>query len=221
MKKAPWLSILISTVLLSACATSHIVQPLNKSQWQVGLEFGGPLIHQNQQTKITPLTAVNGAYGITQKVTGFASWYPSSYLNDVFQWDAGITQELLAPFSIRPGITYSGALNLFSTTRIDKVRVFPQLDINTYWLLPNEDFVYLGLSNWFDLSRQKAHGVSQENHWFTSLNLGYTKRFKPYAFTLEGRYLAPLHKPEENLVDFVNFHQRGATGLYFSVSRVF
>lgn len=214
--------IAVFLLVLSACSSSRIVQPLNQSQWQTTVSFGGPLIKDSQdQVKIVPLSSITGAYGITQSITGFASWHLGSYLKDVYHIDGGLTQELVPPFSIRPGITYSGMLNLFSSTDTGSTRLFPQLDVNAYWILPSEDFVYLGLSNWFELNQKRAHNADQEHHWFTSINAGYTKKYKPYSATLEARYLAPFKESREEIIHWLNVEDRGSIGLYLSFSRTF
>ena len=209
-------------LLLSACAGSRVVQPLNKSQWQASLSFGGPLLtNKDQQTEITPMSSISGAYGFTQAITGFSSWQIGSLQNEIYHFDAGFTHELIPPFSIRPGITYSGIANLLSESGSWKTRLYPQVDINAYWLLPNKDFFYTGMSNWFEFSSKKAHSQTQEHHWLTSFHIGYTKTIKQYSANLEAKYLAPFNQSEEQLIDFVNLGNRGAIGLYFSVSRKF
>lgn len=207
--------------MLPACSGSKIVQPLNKSQWQASASFGGPLISSNSNTEITPLGSLSAAYGFKQNITGFASWHWGSYLEKVDQYDVGYTQELLQPFSIIPGITYTAQANLFFKSGFENFKFYPQLDINAYWILPNKDFVYTGMSNWFELSQKKAHNQTQEHHWLPGLHAGYSKYLGIYSANLEMKYLMPLQKDESKLINFINLNNRGALALFFSVSRSF
>lgn len=214
-------SLLTITLLLSACAGSRIVQPLNKSQWQASMSFGGPLLKNKQdQTEITPLSSVSVAYGVKQSLTAFGSWNAGSYyLKDIYHFDAGFTHEIVQPFYVRPGITYSGIINTFTGKGGSKF--YPQLDINSYWLFPNKDFIYVGMSNWFELSADKAHGQAQNDQWLNAFHLGYNKNIGAYSANLETKYIAPFATSEENVIEFVNIGNKGATGIYLSFSRKF
>ena len=213
--------LLILCILLPACSGSRIVQPLNKSDWQVSANFGGPLISNDNKTEITPLSSITGAYGFRQNITGFASWQWGSFLYDNYHFDFGYTHEILQPFSIQPGITYTVQANIIYKEAFSNFKLYPQVDINAYWILPNKDFIYTGFSNWFELSQTKAHGVNQENFWIPNLHAGYTKFLDKYSAGIEIKYIAPFETESKNLVEFVNIGDKGAIGVYFSLARNF
>ena len=212
----------LSIILLSACTGSRIVQPLNQSQWQLSASFGGPVLEDsNQNTRIVPLSAVSLAYGLRQNLTAYAGWHTGSYLNDINHVDLGYTQELLQPFAFRPGITYSLQANLFSQQGLENFRFYPQLDINAYWILANKDFTYVGVTNWFETNTVKAHHQRQTKFWFPALQAGYSKNLGKYSATVEAKYILPFDQEQKQFVDFLNFNDRGAIGIYFSVARTF
>ena len=211
-------SITLLGILLSGCSGSRIVQPLNQSEWQVSGSFGGPLVDKQGKEEFIPLSSVSAAYGFKQNLTGFASWQLSSYLANVYQFDAGYSHEILHPFYLQPGITYTPQLNVFYQHGFENFKLYPQLDVNAYWLLPNKDFVYTGLSNWFELSQTKAHGQPQDNHWLPAIHAGYSKYLNNYSATIELKYIDPLKKASSNIINFTNYNNKGAFGLYFSVA---
>lgn len=199
-----------------------MVQPLNKGEWQVAGSIGGPIIKKDSSFNAMPLSSVGLAYGYSQKITAFADLHPSTAYYGVYHIDAGISHELLAPFDLRPGLTYSFMINSFLGRDESKFKIYPQIDLNTYWLMPyRNDFFYLGISNWFELATEKAHGKKQEDHWIPSFHSGYTMQYDQYGFTVELKYLAPFTSNQNLLIDYYSPTDTGSLGVYFSVSRKF
>jgi len=198
------------------------VQPLNKDQWQVAASLGGPIIKKDSRIEPIPLSSVSVAYGVSQTLTAFTGIHPGTTAYGVYHMDAGFSHEILAPFNIQPGITYSVDLHAFMDRQESQFKLYPQLDINAYWLMPiRNDYFYLGLSNWFELATKKAHERNQETHWIPSLHTGYTLQYDNYGFTLEMKYLAPLTNNQNLLVDYYSPSKNGSLAAYLSMSRKF
>lgn len=198
------------------------MQPLNKNQWQVAASVGGPVIEKDSRIEPIPLSSVSAAYGVSQTLTAFAGIHPGTAVYGVYHVDAGFAHELLAPFNLQPGITYSVDLNAFMDRQDSQFKLYPQLDINAYWLMPyRNDYFYVGVSNWFELATEKAHKQKQETHWIPSLHTGYTLQYDSYGFTLEMKYLAPFTNNQNLLVDYYSPSQNGSLGAYISMSRKF
>ena len=215
--------LLVTALLLGGCSSSPIVQPLNKGQWQASLNAGGPIVKgDNDNTSPVPLSSASLAYGFSQTTTGYAGAGITSQFHDVNQFNIGFTHELIAPFAYQPGISFSPQLNIFQDKRGPDSQFYPQLDINAYWLSYfRNDYFYLGISNWFDLSSTRAHQQKQNTHWLPAIQAGYTFQGDRYGLNLEMKYIAPNKNNENNLIEYIGIKNQGVIGLYLSLSRKF
>lgn len=198
------------------------MQPLNKGQWQVAASVGGPVLEKESKPNVIPLSSVSVAYGFSQNLTAYAGIHPSTATYGIYQLDAGYSHELITPFYVQPGITYSIALNGFLDRADSETKVYPQIDLNAYWLLPfRNDFVYVGISNWFELASKKAHEQTQDRRWIPGLHTGYTLQFDNWGLNTELKYLAPNANNQNLLVDYYSPTNHGSLGIYLSLSRKF
>ena len=60
---------ILLVVLLSSCASSRFVEPLDKNQLAVGVELGGPALGFGGAVIPTPLSSISAGYGIDTNVT--------------------------------------------------------------------------------------------------------------------------------------------------------
>lgn len=212
----------VSLTLFNSCAPSRLVRPLDKGQKVVSASLGGPLIGFNNTVIPVPLTTLMYAQGITNKTSVFGSVHTTSMLFGVFQTDIGVCQRLYYNDSLRIGISANPALNLAFDKWEQHFKCWPQLDLNMYWnIKPNKSFVYAGVENWFELSKYKAYGEIQQNHWLVNPQIGYSYVRKKWNYNLELKYLVPYINNTPNVVDYKGINGKGAIGVYINFTRKF
>jgi hypothetical protein len=208
--------------LFASCAPSRLVRPLDKGQKVVSASLGGPLIGFKNTVIPVPMTTVVYAQGLTNKTSVFGSVHPTSMLFGIFQTDIGICQRLYYNDSLRIGISVNPAINMAFDKWEHHFKCWPQLDLNFYWnIKPNKSFLYAGVENWFELSKYKAYGETQQNHWLVNPQLGYSYVRKKWNYNLEVKYLVPYIDNLPNVVDYKGINHKGAVGVYLNFTRKF
>lgn len=209
-------------VLQQRCAPSRFVKPLAKNQDALALNLGGPLIHYGKAVTPLPLTSLMYGRGLGNSTTAFGSLHLTSALFGNFQTDLGICQRLYKNDSLTFGITINPAINMVYDKWEGNFRAWPQLDLNIYKdIIREKGFVYLGLTNWFELSSKKAHNEAQSNHLLINPHVGLTYNPKKWSYSIECKFLEMNRRNVPNVVDYVGIKQRGAVGIYLNVMRKF
>ncbi|MDQ3191086.1 MAG: hypothetical protein M3Q58_05780 [Bacteroidota bacterium] len=212
-------------IVISSCAPTRFVKPLEKDQHAVSFNIGGPLVEFGGVTIPIPYTALTYGYGINDKTTGFGSIHTTSLLYGNIQSEIGILREIVKHDSINrliPGISLLVAGNFIYGTFGREFKIWPQTDLNFYWNI-NKDrhFIYTGFSNWFELASKKAHEQVQQQHWFFNPHVGISRQGKKWNSQFELKYLAPGTSNENIVVDYRSFGNTGAIGVYYSITRKF
>lgn len=220
-----WLlyAVLISVVLLTQrCAPSRFVKPLAKNENALSVNLGGALIHYGKAVTPLPLTSLMYGRGLSKSTTAFGSVHLTSALFGNFQTDLGLCHRLYKNDSLRFGITLNPAINMVYDKWEKNFRAWPQLDINAYKdMMHQKGFVYLGLTNWIELTSTRAHGEPQNTLLLINPHVGFTYSPKKWSYSIECKFLAMNHKNVPNVVDYVGIKQHGAVGLYLNVMRKF
>jgi hypothetical protein len=213
----------ISILLLHQhCAPSRFVKPLAKKENALSLNLGGALIKYGNAVTPLPLTSLMYGRGLTNSTTAFGSVHLTSALFGNFQTDLGICQRLYKNDSLKFGITINPAINMVYDKWEGNFRAWPQLDLNIYKdIIHEKGFVYLGLTNWFELSGKRAHNEAQNNHVLINPHVGFTYNPKKWSYSIECKFLEMNRKNIPNVVDYVGIKQRGAVGIYLNVMRKF
>lgn len=211
---------LLLILIVSSCAPSRFVVPLKKDQKAINVSLGGPLFKNFGPPIPIPLTTVAGGYGFRDDITGYAAIHPTALLYGTLMMDAGATKGWLKPDVFVPGLSSSVTANMALGLREGGFRLWPQLDVNAYWLYGKKsNVIYTGLSNWFELSGVKAHDETQERHWLPSILLGNTFAGNKINFTIEYKYILPGVESDKTVVEYVGFNGKGTNGLYFSITK--
>ena len=214
--------VFIISIAFQNCAPTRFVKPLSKNENAVAANLGGPLIHYGKAVIPIPFTSIMYGRGLTNSTTAFVSLHTTAALYGNFQTDLGICQRLYKNDSLRFGITINPAVNMVYDKWSKNFRVWPQLDVNVYKdILKQKAFVYIGLTNWFELSAKKAHGEVQQNHVLINPHIGITYNTKKWGYTLECKFLQMNKRNTPNVVDYVGIQQRGAVGVYLNFARRF
>jgi len=209
-------------VLFQNCAPTRFVKPLAKNENAVSVNLGGPLAHYNKSVVPLPFTAIMYGRGISNSTTAFASVHATAMLFGNFQTDIGVCQSIYKQDSLGFGLTVNPAINMVYDKWNKNFRAWPQLDVNIYKdILKRKAFVYVGLTNWFELSAKRAHGERQPYHALINPHIGMTYNTKKWAYTLECKFLEMNRKNQPNVVDYVGIKGRGAVGIYLNFARRF
>ena len=210
-------------IVLSSCAPSRIVKPLDAKQKAVGATFGGSLIGFGGAIIPIPFTTVYGAYGIDSALTAFASVHSTSLAFGNFQTDFGVTKQIMKQRGYFPAISITPCINYIVNFNSTKFNFFPQLDVNAYWNNKNgKGYYYVGIDNWMDFSNEKMYGYRYQQTLLFSPQVGYTFEKKKWNFTMELKLMAPNIDNRFSVVDYKSvIGSKGATGLFFGVLRKF
>jgi len=221
LKHTPFYFILI-IALLQSCAPSRVVRPLEKDQKIISANLGGPLIGFAGTTIPMPLTSVAYAQGISDDVSAFGGLHITALLYGVIQTDLGACINVYHPDSSRFGFSVNPVLNIAYDTWEGNKRLWPEVSFNAYWeFAPKKSFMYLGASNWFELSNNKAHDAEITNRWLFNPHVGYTYSRSKWNYNVELKYLLPNRSTFPNVVDYRGINGNGAVGLYFNFIRKF
>lgn len=206
----------------SSCTPTRFVKPLEKKQNAIAASFGGPLIHFGKAVTPIPFTSIMYGRGITKSTTAFGSLHLTSLVFGNFQTDIGVCQQLYKNDSLKFGITINPAINMVYDKWNKNFRAWPQLDFNIYKnILKQKAFIYVGLTNWFELASTKAHNEKQTNHILINPHIGITYNTKKWGYTLEGKFLQINKNNKPNVVDYVGIQQHGAVGIFLNFNRRF
>lgn len=210
-------------LLISSCAPTRFVEPLEKHESAVSANLGGPMIHFSGLVIPLPLSAITYGYGLDSNRTIFASAHTTALAFGVFQNEWGINQLVLKQQRLRPAVS----CNLVANTAIDKwkkqFKFWPQVDINTYWHLKNQHrLIYTGISNWFELSKYRAHNELQPTHWIFNMQVGYRYTHNQWTYFVESKILAPTVSNQDLVVDYLKpWGQKGTAGIYLGILKKF
>lgn len=204
------------------CAPSRFVKPLAKRENALAVNLGGPLIHYGNAVTPLPLTSLLYGRGLSNSTTAFGSIHLTSALFGNFQTDLGICQRVYHHDSIGLGISLNPAVNMVYDKWEGNFRAWPQLDLNVYKeVMRRKGFLYLGLTNWFELSGTRAHGEPQNQHVLINPHAGLTYRPGHWSYSIECKFLQMNRKNIPNVVDYLGIRQHGAVGIYLNVMRTF
>jgi hypothetical protein len=220
--KLGFLLVGLGLMLIQSCAPSRVVRPLEKGQKNISANLGGPLIGFAGTTIPMPLTSISYAQGVSDDVTLFGGFHTTSMLYGVIQTDIGACYNLYHPDSSQFGVSVNPVINFAFDTWEGNAKLWPEVDINAYWeFKPKKSFMYVGASNWFELSGTKAHDEVQENRWLFNPHMGYTYVRNKWNYNVETKYLVPNVDTEPNAVDYRGVAGKGAIGVYFTFIRKF
>jgi len=217
-------TLFLSFVIFQSCMPTRMIKPLKKGEKSVGAHFGGPMINFSGAPIPVPFTSITGATGIKDDLTAFGSIHTTSALFGVAQVDLGVLKQVYQSQDSTFGITTSPQLNLALDKWEGNFKLWPVLDINAYWHYKNgkDNFAYTGITNWFELSRLRAHGEKQPNFWLPAFNLGHQFTRTKMDYFVETKLMAPFNRNDETVVDYVKLTgNKGVFGIYFGLRKKF
>lgn len=207
---------------IASCAPTRFVKPLEKKQSAANLSFGGPLVKYGTATIPIPFLTANYGYGIDSTLTGFASFNITSALYGNFQIELGATKQFLKQKKCIPSLSTTLQINTIYHNA-DAYKFYPQLDLNAFWEYgKRKNYFYVGISNWFELSKYRTLGEKQTNHWILMPLIGHSFTGKKWNVNLEAKVIAPNLSNENIVVDYQTpLQNKGAFGVYIGYTRKF
>lgn len=216
--------IILTLVMVSACAPTRYYKPLDKGEHALSGTLGGPLINVPGVAPMPiPFTTLGYGYGVTDDLTAYANWHSTSAAFGVFQMDIGSSFRFWQ--NERMGVSIAPTFNLLIDRFDADFRWYPQLDLNYYFEYGSTDEksndIYAGFDNWFDPQSQLAHGQPNTNRWLWNTHFGHTFNRNKWSYQLELKVLAPYIN-NNVVVDYISpFGDQGGIGFYFGITRRF
>jgi hypothetical protein len=206
---------------LCSCSPTRFVKPLNPKQQAVNLSVGGPVIDYSDLPIPMPFITATYGYGIDSSLTAFGSVNITSAIFGNAQVELGATKRLFKQHKSIPGISINPVANIIYRNK-DAFKFYPQLDVNAYWdYNKGRNFLYVGISNWFELKNKRAFGEEQPNHWLITPAIGETFVRRKWNYTIEAKVITP-NVSNRSVVEYKSpFGDHGAFGIYFSITRKF
>lgn len=205
-----------------ACAPARMVKPLDKGQWAVGANLGGPLINFAGLDIPVPFTSVYGAYGLTQRSTIYTGVHVTAAAFGNLQTDIGILTGLMASDGWKPGLSVGVGMNSINRFQTNDHRFYPAIDLHAYWIYGKRgNTIYTGVNNWIDLYAQAGANDDQYNLWLPAIHLGNIWSRGKWDLSLELKYLAPQLNNNFTVVNYILPPNYGALGVFIGVMRKF
>lgn len=230
------LSCFIMQFFLSSCAPTRVVRPLAENEKRFSGSLGGPLIRFGSAVVPTPFLSFTYAQGLSDTITAFASVHATSLAFNNVQTEIGGTYQIHRNDSNTVGISGTFQLNtafhindpigkkllVEERTNVNSFRIWPQIDINRYWVFnkPKDQYLYYGASVWFDFKAKSQSGLRQNTFVFISPHIGTKLTNKLYDFSFELKYLVPYLNSWTPIVDYIRPVGRyGGLGFNVTISK--
>lgn len=226
MHKIKVISIVFGLYLtLFSCAPSRFVNTLPEGETQVGFSLGGPMQNLFGLTIPTPYSSVVVGHGLRDDITLYGGLHTTALVFNNLQTDLGLTKRLYQSDSSQlwiPDLSGSFTLNTLLEIKDGAFDLFPQIDLNAVWKYGENknNFFYLGVSNWFDLSKNKAHGEPKDNPIIFNPHIGNTWQKNKWSLTIEYKVLGLMESNEDIVVSYAKWHGKySAPGIFIGCSK--
>ena len=207
-----------------SCAPARFVEPLDKGEWSVGANVGGPVLDYGGAPVPVPLSAIEVGYGIDSSLTIHGGLHTTSMLFGNGQLDLGITYKFVNQKKWIPNVSATPGVNVIYSPSAKSAKLWPMLDLNAYWNYgKRRNYIYLGINNYFELSRTMANNQPQNHHWLFSPQLGHILKGKKdkWEMITEFKWIGPNISSEYSFVPYKGIIDQGAIGFYLGVRRKF
>lgn len=226
MHKIKVISIVFGLYLtLFSCAPSRFVNTLPEGETQVGFSLGGPMQNLFGLTIPTPYSSVVVGHGLRDDITLYGGLHTTALVFNTLQTDLGVTKRLYQSDSSQlwiPDLSGSFTLNTLLEMKDGAFDLFPQIDLNAVWKYGENknNFFYLGVSNWFDLSKNKAHGEPKDKPIIFNPHIGNTWQKNKWSLTVEYKVMGLMESNQDIVVSYAKWHGKySAPGIFIGCSK--
>mgnify|MGYP001228788144 FL=1 len=212
-------------LIIFSCTPSRFVNTLPKGETQIGGSLGGPMQNLFGLTIPTPYSSIVVGHGLRDDLTLYGGLHTTALVFNTLQTDIGLTKRLYKSDSSQswiPDISGSFTLNSMVEMKDGAFDLFPQIDFNAVWKYGTgkSNFVYIGASNWFDLSKYKAHEEPKDNAVIFSPHIGNTWQKNKWSFTVEYKVLALMQSNRDIVVNYAKWHgEYSVPGIFIGCSK--
>ena len=226
MHKIRVISIVFGLYLtLFSCTPSRFVNTLPEGETQVGFSLGGPMQNLFGLTIPTPYSSVVVGHGLKDDITLYGGLHTTALVFNTLQTDLGVTKRLYQSDSSQlwiPDVSGSFTLNTLLEMKDVAFDLFPQIDLNAVWKYGENknNFFYLGVSSWFDLSKNKAHAEPKDNPVIFNPHIGNTWQKNKWSLTIEYKVLGLMESNQDIVVSYAKWHGKySAPGIFIGCSK--
>ncbi len=212
-------------LVVFSCAPSRFVNTLPKGETQLGFSLGGAMQNLFDLTVPTPYSSLVIGHGLRDGLTIYGGIHTTALVFNTLQTDLGVTKRLYhstTPKFWIPDLSGGFTINSFIEMKDGACDVFPQIDFNAIWKYGDKKshFFYLGVSNWIDLNKYKAHDELQNKKIIINPHLGNTWQNNKWSFTIEYKILALMQKNENVVVNYAKWHGKySVPGIFIGFTR--
>ncbi len=221
-----WLTVIFA---MFSCTASRFVEPLEHKQHAVTANIGGPMARVPGIGSIPlPISSIGYAYGLHSNATIYGNWHTTSAIFGVIQLELGTSIRWWQNESQSMGLSTQLGFHYMNDVFEKNQRLYPTFDANYYWHYLKSssektegdsqkwnNYVYGGMSNWFDLRAFKAHGLEQTNRLVFAPQIGHVFQGKHWDVFTEFKLLGPGKANDKVVIDYVSpLRDRGALGIY-------
>ena len=210
---------------LFSCTPSRFVNTLPEGETQVGFSLGGPMQNLFGLTIPTPYSSVVVGHGLRDDITLYGGLHTTALVFNTLQTDLGVTKRLYQSDSSQlwiPDVSGSFTLNTLLEMKDGAFDLFPQIDLNAVWKYGENknNFFYLGVSNWFDLSKNKAHNEPKDNPIIFNPHIGNTWQKNKWSLTVEYKVMGLMESNQDIVVSYAKWHGKySAPGIFIGCSK--
>ena len=212
-------------LLLFSCSTIRQIRPLGKGESSGTISVGGPITNIGGSDKVyipLPLLSVGYNRGILDKKLDLETGlHITQLLYGILDLDLGVNYRPFISKGWRPGLIVSPKIFLMTDFQPEGFRIYPDLCLTGVWEVRDNWYVFTGIENWFEFSRERDDLNDQEHHWLITPYLGINLGSERWQFQFETRVYTPnlenTGRPTEN----VGFGDYGVLGFFLGVNYTF
>ena len=233
-----YLPLFVLFIITVSCSPSRHVVPLGRKERAVSASIGGPMINTANLPIPTPIPMVSMsyAYGATKKTTRIVALHLTALVYGTYHIEGGFLREWYYNKKSKIGFTSNLMGNLMFDHNEWNFKFYPQIDVNLYWHFLGDahyhcdcpkdrglnQFIYLGLTNWFELDRKDDNGISEGQRILANPHFGYNFGSKIIKFNLEVKYYLPYVNVNSTGIDYFNpMNDYGALGASLGIYKMF
>lgn len=206
-----WIAGALCLGFLFSCNATRVVKPLDKGEWQVGADVGGPVVNGS----VLPLSGLHFAHGMHERLSFFGGLHTTALAFQTLQLDFGWCYGVAKQKGFRPGVSINTVFNPMLGLRSGAFRLYPEISPNLYWEIGEKHMIYAGMANWFDPTYGKVE-IGKGYIWNPAFQLGYRLQLKRINLCAEYKLLnanKDLKIPQATVNTWTG---KGAQGFYIS-----
>lgn len=136
------LLVALSILILTSCAPTRYVVPLQRKEKAIGIAYGGPVIEDDGVVMPAPLVSFTYAKGKTNKLTYFGGLQLSPIFDGFYAGEIGALKEWKWWSKRKLGLTTNFVANVMTDNKDGGFNFFPQFDMNLYWHFKSDPHYY-------------------------------------------------------------------------------